>query len=125
MCPAIVSGIVTGNGPDSYWPILSLSLVTVPEVFGNVYSAQFLSRFCSNEFMYDQVVSIFLTMGDYFPSFQKPFYGLKTFMYMVKMTKVVVTRVLSKKRVLTGAFIRKITNNSQREIVFFIRLRDN
>ena len=127
MCPAIVSGIVTGNGPDSYWPILSLSRVTVPEVLGNVYSVQFLCRFCSNEFMYDQVVSIFLTMGGYFPSFQKPFYvlGLKTFMYMVEMTKVLVTIVLSKKRVLTGAFIRRITNNSQREIVIFIRLRDN
>ena len=76
--------------------------------------------------MYDKVVSIFLTMGDYFSSFQKPFYvlGLKTFMYMVEMTKVLVTIVL-KKRVLTGAFIRKITNNSQREIVIFIRLRDN
>ena len=63
-------------------------------------------------------------MGDYFPSFQKTFYvlGLKTFMYMVKMTTVLVTRVLSKKRILTGAFIRKITNNSQREIVIFIRL---
>ena len=96
MCPAIVSGIVTGNGPDSYWPILSLSRVTVPEVLGNVYSAQFLCRFCSNEFMYDQVVSIFLTMGGYFPSFVL---GLKTFMYMVEMTKVLVTIVLSKKRV--------------------------
>ena len=66
-------------------------------------------------------------MGDYFPSFQKPFYvlGLKTFIYMVKTTKVLVTSVLSEKRALTGAFIRKITNNSQREIVIFIRLRDN
>ena len=52
--------------------------------------------------MYDQVLSIFLTMGDYFPSFQKTFYvlGLKMSMCMVKMTKVLVTRVLSKKRVL-------------------------
>ena len=40
MCPAIVSGIVTGDVPVSYWPILSLSLVTVPEVFTKVNSAQ-------------------------------------------------------------------------------------
>ena len=32
MCPAIVSGIVTGDAPVSYRPIVSLSLVTVPEV---------------------------------------------------------------------------------------------
>ena len=39
MLPAIVSG----NGPVSYWPIFSMSLVTVPEVFVNVNSAQFPS----------------------------------------------------------------------------------
>ena len=34
MSPAIVSGIVTGDAPVSYWPIFFfLSLVTVPEVF--------------------------------------------------------------------------------------------
>ena len=33
MCPAIVSGIVIGNALVSYWPMFSLSLVTVPEVF--------------------------------------------------------------------------------------------
>ena len=36
MCPALTSGILTGHAPVSYWPILSLSLVTVPEVFTNV-----------------------------------------------------------------------------------------
>ena len=30
MSPAIASGIVIGDAPVSYWPILSLSLVTVP-----------------------------------------------------------------------------------------------
>ena len=35
VCPAIVSGIVTGN---------ALSLVTVPEVFAEVSSIQFSSR---------------------------------------------------------------------------------
>ena len=33
-------------------------------------------RFYSGEFMYDQVVSIFLKRGEYFPSFQKPFHVL-------------------------------------------------
>ena len=34
MRPAIVSGIVNGHAPVSYWPIFfSLSLATVPEVF--------------------------------------------------------------------------------------------
>ena len=42
MSPAIVSGIVTGDVPVSYWPIFFLSLVTVPEVFAWVNSAQFL-----------------------------------------------------------------------------------
>ena len=43
MFPAIVSGIVTGDAPVSYWPIVSLSLVTVPEVFMKVKSAKFSS----------------------------------------------------------------------------------
>ena len=38
--PASVSGIVTGKAPVSgYWPVFSLSIVTVPEV----NSAQFLA----------------------------------------------------------------------------------
>ena len=40
MCLPSVSGIVTGDAPVSYWPILSLYLVTVPEVFAKVNSAQ-------------------------------------------------------------------------------------
>jgi len=43
--PASVSGIVTGDAPVSYWPIFSLSLVTVPEVFMKVESAKFSSCF--------------------------------------------------------------------------------
>ena len=39
---AIVSGMVTGEAPVSYWPIFSLSLVT--EGFAKVKSAQFSSR---------------------------------------------------------------------------------
>lgn len=35
LCPAIVSGIVIGNALVSYWPMFSLSLVTVPEVFAS------------------------------------------------------------------------------------------
>ena len=45
MCPTIVSGIVSGDALVSYWPIFSLSLVTVPEVFMKVKSAKFSSCF--------------------------------------------------------------------------------
>ena len=38
---AIVSWIVTGDMPVSYWPIFSLSLVTVPKVFAKFNWAQF------------------------------------------------------------------------------------
>ena len=41
MSPAIVSGIVTGDAPISYWTMFSRSLVTVPEVIAKVKSAQF------------------------------------------------------------------------------------
>ena len=41
MGPAIVSGIVTWDPLISYWPIFSLSLVTVPEVFAKANSPQF------------------------------------------------------------------------------------
>ena len=41
MSPAILSGIVTGTAPISYWSMFSRSLATVPEVFGKVKSAQF------------------------------------------------------------------------------------
>ena len=43
MFPAVVSGIVNGVAPVSYWPIFSLTLVTVPEAFAKVNSAQFPS----------------------------------------------------------------------------------
>ena len=36
---------VTGDAQVSYWPIYSLSLKIVPEVFAEVNSTQFLSRF--------------------------------------------------------------------------------
>ena len=45
MCPAIVSGIVTGVALVSYWSIFPpYLLVTVPVVFVRVYSDQFHSR---------------------------------------------------------------------------------
>ena len=47
MRPAIVSGIVTGDALISYWPVFSLSPVTVPEVFANVNSVQFPSPLAS------------------------------------------------------------------------------
>ena len=48
--PQILSGIVTGDAPISYWSIFSLSLATVPEVFAKVHLAQFPPRMadCSN-----------------------------------------------------------------------------
>ena len=49
-CP-IDSGIVTGDVLDSYWPIFSLSLVTVPEVFAKVNSVQFPWRLLSGEYV--------------------------------------------------------------------------
>ena len=39
--PAIVSGIVTWDALISYWPIFSLSLVTVSVVFAKANSSQF------------------------------------------------------------------------------------
>ena len=39
--PAMVNGIITGDGPVSYWPILPLSLVTLPEVFAKVIRPSF------------------------------------------------------------------------------------
>ena len=41
MCPAIVSGIVTWDAPSAIGQFFSLYLVTVPEVFAKVNSAQF------------------------------------------------------------------------------------
>ena len=50
MRPAVVSGIVTGDVPVSYWPIFfGLSPVTVPEIFAEVNSVQTPSRFHSGE----------------------------------------------------------------------------
>ena len=49
-CP-IDSGIVIGDVLDSYWPIFSLSLVTVPEVFAKVNSVQFPWRLLSGEYV--------------------------------------------------------------------------
>ena len=45
MRPAIVSGIVTGDAPASYWTTFSLFLVTVPEVLAKVNLAKFPLRF--------------------------------------------------------------------------------
>ena len=38
MCPAIVSLMVTGDAPVSYWPFSPLSLITVPEIFAKINS---------------------------------------------------------------------------------------
>ena len=51
MGSAIDSGIVTRDVLDSYWPIFSLSLVTVPEVFAKVNSVQFPWPFLSGEYV--------------------------------------------------------------------------
>ena len=39
------SVIIIGDARVSYWPIFCTSLITVPELFENVNSAQFLSHF--------------------------------------------------------------------------------
>ena len=50
MCPAVASGIVARDAPDSYWPIFfPLSLVNVPEVFVKVNSTLFLVPNVRNE----------------------------------------------------------------------------
>ena len=48
---AIVSGIVTGVMPVSYWPIFFVPLATVPEGFAKANSTQSTSRFLSGEFV--------------------------------------------------------------------------
>ena len=47
MLPAVASGIVTGDAPVSYWPIFSLSLVTLPEVFAK--KDAYISRLLQDE----------------------------------------------------------------------------
>ena len=42
---AIVSGMVTGEAPVSYWPIFSLSLVTVPKALRKLSRPSFLLVF--------------------------------------------------------------------------------
>ena len=54
MCPTIVPGIFTGhaqvNAQVSYCSLFSWSLVTIPEVFAKVDSAQVTPRLLSGEF---------------------------------------------------------------------------
>ena len=45
MRPAIVSGVLTEAAPVNYWPFFLVQKVTVPEVFEQICSAQFPSRF--------------------------------------------------------------------------------
>ena len=50
MRPAVVSGFLTGDAPESYWPIFSpVSIVTVPEVFAKVNSVQPVSLLVSKK----------------------------------------------------------------------------
>ena len=57
MRAAVVSGIVTGDMPVSYWPIFlfALALVTVPEVFAKVNSTQF-SCFINGQLLDRQIL---------------------------------------------------------------------
>ena len=50
MCPAIFPGIFTGHAQVSYCSLFSRSLVTIPEVFAKVDSAQVTSRSLSGKF---------------------------------------------------------------------------
>ena len=47
--PTVASGIVTGDASVSYWTILSLSLVTIPEVIAKVNSFFFHVSKVANE----------------------------------------------------------------------------
>ena len=55
MRQAIVSGIVTGDAPVSYWPIFSVSLVTVPEDYAKL-NRGFSSLLVSKVMNYVKVV---------------------------------------------------------------------
>ena len=44
MCPAIGSGIGTGDAPYSYWLVFSRSLEAVPEAFAKVNSVHSFSK---------------------------------------------------------------------------------
>ena len=45
MRPAIVSGMVTGDAPVSYWPVLSPDPTNSTSVFAKVNSIHFFFRF--------------------------------------------------------------------------------
>ena len=51
MRPAIVSGVATWNARSAIGQFFSLYLVTVPEVFAKVNSAQLPFRFWRDEFI--------------------------------------------------------------------------
>jgi len=52
MRPAIVSGIVTVDAPVSYWPIVFISLVAVPEVFVKTRPSSLLCCKVANLYSY-------------------------------------------------------------------------
>ena len=60
MSPAVASGIVSEDASVSYWPIFSPSLVTVPEVFAWVNSAQFLLVSKVRMFPYFYLSAVFI-----------------------------------------------------------------
>ena len=59
ICLAIVSGIVLGGVPVSYWLIFSSVLVTIPEVFAKVNSTQISARFNSCELIPKKIMTNF------------------------------------------------------------------
>ena len=65
MRPVVVCGIVTNDVPISYWSIVFFLLpVRVPEIFAEVYSAQFLPVFkLSTSLGYD-LLTLSLYHGD-------------------------------------------------------------
>ena len=50
MCPAIVSGIFTGDAPVSYWASFFLSLVTFPDIFSRYSSGPEEGEFCQPKY---------------------------------------------------------------------------
>ena len=84
MPPAIVSGILTGDAPLSYWLICPLSLLTVPEVFAKLTRPSFLlvskvanfhsaytaiSRKVVGKVIWDMINTLFLTTVPVEPTF--------------------------------------------------------
>ena len=107
MPSAIVSGILTGDAPLSYWLICPLSLLTVPEVFAKLTRPSFLlvskvanfhsaytaiSRKVVGKVIWDMINTLFLTTVPVEPTFvaflqhsQTHFHGLSYQFFQISL----------------------------------------